>query len=479
MDLIGRENEIKVLQEALNSGTSELIAIYGRRRVGKTYLIRNAYEKELLVELTGLNNGAINEQLENFNLTIARAFGLPLTMSPPTSWLQAFHILIQVLESRLMKAKKQVIFIDEMPWFDTHKSGFLTAFDHFWNNWASKQNNLIVVICGSAASWMIQNIVNNKGGLHNRITRRIRLMPFNLYETELFLKKRHIDLDRYQLLQLYMIIGGIPHYLNNVRRGESVMQAIDRMCFTHDGLLTNEFQNLYVALFGASEKHENVVKALAKKPSGMTRNEILQACELSSGGTFSRLIDELMQSGFISEYLPFGKNNKDSIFKLNDEFSLFYFKFMLGSKIFGEGAWQTKVTGNSWKSWSGLAFENICIKHIPQIKKALGIAAVYTEQSAWRYTPKTDEKGTQIDLLIDRNDNCINVCEIKFSTTEFTIDKKYAAELNLKKRIFLTQTATKKATFITMISTFGVNENGHYFSTAQNQLKMDILFEKV
>jgi uncharacterized protein len=306
----------------------------------------------------------------------------------------------------------------------------------------------------------------------------MRLMPFNLYETELFLKKRHIELDRYQLLQLYMIIGGIPHYLNNIRRGESVAQAIDRMCFTEEGLLSSEFQNLYAALFGASEKHENIVKALAKKPNGMTRNEILHTCKLSSGGTFSRLMDELIQSGFINEYLPFGKNNKDGIFKLNDEFSLFYFKFMLGSKAFGEGTWQTKVTSSSWKSWSGFAFENICLKHIAQIKKGLNILGVYSEQSAWRHVPKTDEKGTQIDLLIDRNDNCINMCEMKFSNTEFTIDKKYAEELNLKKRIFLAQTATKKSVFVTMISTFGIQENTHYFSTVQNQLTMDVLFQK-
>lgn len=367
-----------------------------------------------------------------------------------------------------------------MPWFDTHKSGFLSAFDHFWNTWASKQKNLVVVICGSAASWMIQNIVRNKGGLHNRITIRMRLMPFNLYETELFLKSQYIDLDRYQLLQLFMTTGGIPHYLKHVKRGESVTQAIDRMCFTKDGLLSDEFKDLYAALFGNSEKHECIVKALANKPNGLTRNEILEVCPLSSGGSLTKLIDELEESGFVTEYSPFNKTNRDSVYKLSDEYSLFYLKFMNDNKMFGDGTWQSKVVGSSWKSWSGLAFENIALKHVPQIKKALGISGVYTEQSAWRYAPKdASEKGTQIDLLIDRQDMCINLCEMKYSLTEFTIDKKYSEELNLKRRIFLAKTGTKKTVFITMLTTFGVNENGHYLSTIQNQLKMDVLFEKM
>jgi uncharacterized protein len=478
-NIIGREAEIKVLHEALASSSAELIAVYGRRRVGKTYLIRTVYEKELILELTGLNNASYSEQLENFNLTIARAFGLPLSSAKPQSWLQAFHILMQVLEPQLKNTKK-VFFLDEMPWFDTPKSGFLSAFDHFWNTWAYKQKNLVVVICGSAASWMIQNIVKNKGGLHNRITRRMRLMPFNLYETELFLQSQFVHLDRYQLLQLYMTTGGIPHYLKDVRRGESVTQAIDRMCFTNDGSLSDEFKNLYAALFGSSEKHECIVKALANKPNGMTRNEILKACPLSSGGTLTRLLEELSESGFISENSPFNKTSRDIIYKLSDEYSLFYVKFIEGSKAFGEGTWQSKVVSSSWKSWSGLAFENIALKHIPQIKKALGISGVYTEQSTWRYTPKDEiEKGTQIDLLIDRQDMCINLCEIKYSLTEFTLEKKYAEELNLKRRIFLSKTGTKKTVFITMLSTFGVKENGHYLSTVQNQLTMDVLFERM
>jgi uncharacterized protein len=476
-NLIGRIKEKALLQEALASPQAELIAVYGRRRVGKTHLIRSVFEKNGLIELTGLNNVSMNEQLDNFSLTISKTFKIPM-YSTPQNWLRAFHLLMDVLENHLSDDAKKVVFLDELPWFDTPKSGFLAAFDHFWNTWATKQN-IVVVICGSAAAWMIQNVVRNRGGLHNRITRRIRLLPFDLHETELFLKNQYVQLDRYQLLQLYMTTGGIPHYLKEVKPGQSVAQTIDRLCFTHEGLLNSEFKNLYVSLFGSSENHELIVKALANKPNGMTRNELLTACKMKSGGGINKLLDELLESGFISEQSPFNRTAKDSFYKLSDEYSLFYLKFVENSKAIGEGSWMDYLQSSAWKSWSGLAFENICLKHIPQIKKALGIFGVYTEQSAWRSVGKAGEKGTQIDLLIDRRDNCINLCEMKFSLTEFVIDKKYGEELSLKRRIFLEKTGVQKTVFITLLTTFGVRNNEHYLNHVQNQLKMEVLFESV
>ncbi|MFN0203116.1 MAG: AAA family ATPase [Bacteroidia bacterium] len=476
-NLIGREAEIQLLQTVLNSSQAELLAVYGRRRVGKTYLIRKVYEKELIFEFAGLNQEKLPRQLENFALSISTAFDLPIEIAIPTNWLKAFRVLIKFLEPCLMQGKK-VVFFDEFPWLDTPKSGFLAAFDHFWNSWASKQSNLVVVICGSAASWMIQNVVKNKGGLHNRITRRIRLMPFNLYETEQFLRTQQVNLDRYQIIQLYMITGGVPHYLRDIRAGESATQAIDRLCFSKDGSLREEFSNLYFALFEKADRHIMVVKALANKPSGMTRSELLTACQLSSGGSVSKLLEELLESGFISESIPFHKTSKETIFKLSDAYSLFYLKFIENSKSLGEGTWLNKSTSPSWKSWSGLAFENIWLTHLPQVKKALGISGIYTEQSAWRFVQKGEEQGVQIDLLIDRNDNCINLCEIKFSQRIFTLEKKYAEQLNTKRLVFLEKTSSKKTVFITLLTTFGATKNEAYLGTVQNQLTMDILFEK-
>jgi uncharacterized protein len=477
-ELIGREPEILSLKEAMDSPRAELIAVYGRRRVGKTFLIRTVYEQNIVFELTGLKDANLVDQLDNFSDTLAATFKPPIPLERPIKWMQAFRQLIHFIEAD-NRTDKKVIFLDEFPWLDTTKSGFLQAFDHFWNNWASRQANLIVVICGSAASWMIQNIVRNKGGLHNRLTRRIRLSPFNLYETERLLKQQGVVLERYQILELYMALGGIPQYLMDIKAGESPIQTIDRLCFTNEGWLRHEFQDLYPALFDNAEKHLEVVRALGEKPNGMSRSNIMETCGMTTGGTLSTVLDELLQSGFISDYVPYGKTTRDIIYKLTDEYSLFYLKFIENSKTMGSGTWLAKSTGASYATWCGYAFENICLKHTPQIKKALGIAAVYTEHSIWRYKSKAsdDTGGAQIDLLFDRNDRCINLIEIKFSVKEFTIEKKYAEELRNKRWVFMDRTQTKKSVFLTMLTTFGVKTNEHYLGVVQNQIRMDALFE--
>lgn len=474
--LVGRDSEIEILKQALKTSEAELIAIYGRRRVGKTFLIRQVYADRLLFDFSGMHNSPVQQQLENFSHTLTALSKTKIPLAVPSKWIQAFEVLKTYL-TPLIRKQKSVIFFDELPWIDSRKSGFLPAFEHFWNSWASSQNNLVVVICGSAASWMIRKIVNNRGGLHNRITRRIRLLPFTLNESETYLKSRRINLDRYQLLQLYMVLGGIPHYLKNIEPGESAIQSIDRLCFSKDGMLENEFKNLYESLFDHADKHIAVVRALARKPGGLTRTEIIKVCSLTSGGTTTKLLEELSESGFINAVIPFDKNVKDSIYKLADEFSRFYLKFMEGNKASGPGTWIKQSTLASWKSWSGSAFELVCLKHSMQIKKALGISGVYTEESAWRYPGGNGENGTQIDLVIDRQDFCVNVCEMKFSTTDFVIDKKYAAELSSKVNTFKAKTKTRKTIFLTMITTYGTKANEYKLGMVQNEVKMDALFE--
>ncbi|MGV3656781.1 MAG: AAA family ATPase [Chitinophagaceae bacterium] len=474
--LIGREAERKILQETLASKQAELVAVYGRRRVGKTFLIRSVYQQQMIFELSGIHEARLAVQLENFSLSLQASSGSQMPVAVPRNWLQAFTMLQQYLSKKLGK-KKAVVFFDELPWLHTQRSGFLSAFEHFWNTWASRQINLVVVICGSAASWMIENIVNNKGGLHNRITRQIRLLPFDLAETEAYLKSRGIILDRYQVLQLYMAIGGIPQYLKGIQAGKSAAQNLDRLGFTKDGPLKTEFRNLYRSLFENPQHHEAVVRALAKKKQGLTRNEIIKACSLSSGGTATKILAELEESGFITQYTPFQKTAKDSIYKLTDEYSLFFLKFIEGARPTGSGTWLRLSTGSSYQSWSGLAFESVCQKHIVQIKKALGIEGVLTETSIWRYHPKEGERGAQIDLLIDRQDFCINVCEMKFSTAAFTIDKRYAQELATKLQVFKEVTKTKKTLFLTMITTYGAKHNEHYVGLVQSELTMEDLFK--
>ena len=474
---IGRAAELQVFEEALTSSGPELIAVFGRRRVGKTFLIRHAYSKQLVFEFSGLKDTKSAAQLERFGLALAKTFGLETPPAKFRSWLHAFSLLADILEKTTTSSKKkQVVFLDEFPWMDSPRSGFLAAFDHFWNSWATKQPNLVVVICGSAASWMIQNIVRNKGGLHNRLTRRIRLAPFNLKETEQFLQSQRITFKRHQIIQLYMMMGGIPHYLKELRRGESVEQAIDRLFFVQDGLLREEFDNLYPALFDQPERHLDVVRALADKPSGMTRNQLIDVCTFDSGGSTTKMLEELLESGFVQQYFPFGKATKDAVFKLCDEYTIFYLKFIENSKAFGEGAWLNKSQSPAYRTWCGLAFENICLKHVAQIKNGLGISGIYTEQSIWRSDGRTDEQGAQIDLLLDRADNAINLVEIKFSASEFVIDKKYVAELAQKQRVFANKTATRKNLFLTMLTCYGVKKNEHFYNTIQKELTMETLF---
>jgi uncharacterized protein len=472
--LIGREIEKKLLQEAFESGSPELIALFGRRRVGKTFLIRQYFQKNLVFEFVGSRDTKLGGQLENFQKALAQAIGSDKLYRTPSNWPDAFDQLRHYLISKL--GARSVIFLDEFPWLNSHKSGFLSAFDHWWNSWGNKQDNLVVVICGSATSWMIENIVNNRGGLHNRVTRKIRLLPFNLHETEQYLQSRHINLDRYQILQLYMAMGGIPHYLKEVRKGESSNQAIDRICFTKDGLLEGEFNNLYHSLFDDVTRHLAVVRALAKNSAGLTRSEIIDKSKLSSGGTITGLLDELIESGFVTAWQPYNKKNRDTLYKLGDEFTHFYLKFMERNQSYGSGVWQSFATSPSWRSWSGVAFERVCLKHIPQLKTALGIAGVYTEESAWRFLPKKG-KGAQIDLLIDRRDFVVNICDMKYSESEFIVDKAYATELKNKRDVFKRETGIKKSLFLTLITTFGVKTNEYYTSLVQNSLTIDEFFD--
>ncbi|PWV47694.1 ATP-binding protein [Chitinophaga sp. S165] len=473
--LIGREEEKAISQRALLSEEAELVAIYGRRRIGKTFLIRNFYQKQLIFEFSGVHNATLNDQLANFAQALTRSIK-SLHIEPPVDWRSAFSLLESYV-APLIKKQKRVLFFDEFPWIQTPRSGFMQAFEHFWNMWASRQENLVVVICGSAASWMIQKVINNPGGLHNRVTKRIRLLPFNLSETEAYLKSRKIKLDQYQLLQLYMAMGGVPLYLKEVNIGESTAQALNRTCFTKSGLLHNEFKILFQSLFEEAVHHMDVIRALAAKPGGLTRNEIIEVCSLTSGGGATQLLEELSESGFITPYVPFEKNYRDSIYKLTDEYSLFYIKFIENSKSHGASNWLRLSESASWKSWSGLAFESICLKHDQQIKKAIGIADVYSEVSPWRYVAKEKEEGAQIDLLFDRRDNCVNLCEMKFSLSEFVIDKKYAAALAQKERVFRQKTKTRKTLFLTLITTHGAQKNDNYINLIQKEITMEALFK--
>lgn len=423
-----------------------------------------------------MNEGSLKDQLLQFSRAFQKASRSPLPVTPPGNWVAAFAALEQLLE-RLDKRKKWVVFFDEFPWLNSRKSGFLSAFDHFWNTWASRQSYLIMVICGSAASWMIDNIVNAKRGLHNRITRSIKLLPFSLPETKAYLQHLSVTMDHYQILQLYMALGGVPHYLRNVRRGQSATKAINSICFTKTSVLRNEFDNLYKSLFEHAENHLKIVRALSKVAKGLTRQEIIDACGCNSGGGTTDILYELEQSGFIQSAIPYKKTSRDAIYRLIDEFSLFYLRFMDEVKITGRDMWSRISQTNAYKIWSGMSFEAICLKHVFEIKMALGIGGDHSEEGPWRYSSQ-GSGGAQIDLLIDRTDHTINICEMKFYNDEFAIDKTYALELDRKLRVFREQTRTKKTLLLSFITTYGVRLNDYSKRLVHHNLTMDLLFKE-
>ena len=473
--MIGRKKELEILANTYASKKAELIAVFGRRRVGKTYLVGSFFEGKIDFELTGLKDGTKQQQLRNFAYSLKDVQKLEDLPPPPIDWLEAFHQLKTYLESLDNTEKRKVVFIDELPWMAGGRSDFLTGFSYFWNSYAAKAN-IVVVICGSATAWMIQKIINDKGGLHNRVTRRIHLQSFTLAETEAYFQEKYIAFDRYQLLLLYMTMGGIPHYLDQVEGGKSAIQNIDDICFQPQGLLRTEFDNLYSALFNNSDRYESIVSALSSTWKGMSRAEIISKTKMSDGGGLTMMLQELEQSGFISSYIPFGKKKKDTLFRLTDCYSLFYLKFIKDIPLKETISWQSLSKTQMWITWSGYAFENICFHHIDNIKAALGIAGVHTNQYSFLAKTSEEIEGTQIDLLIDRQDSVISLCEVKFYNDELVLTKEDADNLRRKKSIFRHVTSTKKQIFIVLITTFGLIKNKHSLGLVDNVLDMNALF---
>ncbi|MEZ4988679.1 MAG: ATP-binding protein [Saprospiraceae bacterium] len=473
MNIAGRQAEIATLQDLLKKNRSEFLAVYGRRRVGKTFIVREVYKKNIVFECSGLHQKEFSQQLENFWLTLHEYSPNSRLAPSPKTWLQAFSLLKAYLNT-LKGEEKKVIFLDEIPWFETPKSGFLAALDNFWNQYCTKRDDIILVICGSAASWIINKVINDTGGLHNRVTKHLQLMPFTLSETKSFLALQGVRLTNKDIALLYMCIGGIPFYLRDIEPGQSVPQILDSMFFAPQATLRHEFQNLYAALFKNSAHHEAVVGALSKKSKGLTRAEIIAATQINSGGALTMTIRELIECGFVKQIFPVHKTKEESLFRLMDEFTLFYFKFLSGTKA--NNSWLLLANQAAFKSWSGYAFENLAIRHAFAIKKALGIHGVITNEYAWQKKKDDQSAGVQIDFIIDRADNCINLLEMKFYQNEYEMTEKDADSIRKKIQVFQQQTNTHKNIFPTLLTVFGAVKNKHYLSIISHQLSVEDLF---
>lgn len=473
--MIGRKAEIQKIEMLLASERSEFLAVTGRRRVGKTFLVDTLLSSRYCFNLTGIQNGNTQQQLINFGIKLSEYDG---TFSPktPQNWQMAFLHLKAHLKT-LDTIEKHVIFIDELPWVATARSGFTQMLAHFWNDYLSKEKHFVLVICGSATSWITQKIINDKGGLHNRVTEIIHLKPFTLAETAEFLESKYLRLTPQEVTKVYMALGGIPFYLENLRKGESFATAIERICFSPQGILRNEYQNLYQALFNHADIHQAIVALLATRQQGLTRSEILEHFKTKSTGSYQRAIQELLVSDFIIENIPFGNKKRGVFYRLIDEYSIFYHRFIKPNRKYTKGVWQQLATSQTYKIWSGFAFENLCHKHIDEIKKALGISAVYTEIYSIRVQNETDKDGFQIDLIIDRKDDCINLCEIKFYADKFVITKSYYEQLVKKRQRFIEHTKTKKQVFLTLITNHGIAKNQYANEIVDSEVVLESLLK--
>jgi predicted AAA+ superfamily ATPase len=487
--IIGRKEELGILDEIFDSSRPEFTAVYGRRRVGKTYLIEQFFVRKpcLYFSITGIRKGTLKEQLNNFTQSVNETFysEIGAKIEAPTSWMKAFEILTNIM-TKYSKEKRIVLFFDEVPWLSTPKSGFLNSLDYCWNTKWSKNDKIVLVVCGSVASWIINNIINNTGGLHNRITREIRIFPFSLQESFDYLNYLKCKFNQKQVIELYMVMGGIPHYLSKIKSNLSATQNISKLFFSRSGALFKEFDKLFASLFDNPKTYIELIMIIAEKREGVSRNAIEAKAKLSeSGGTLTNRLESLEHAGFIKSFIPIGYQEKGLYYKLVDEYCLFYLRWIkpIWRQIENEDeseCWLSKHNTPAWYNWTGYAFEAICLKHVTQIRKALFIPKGALAGS-WRYQKqggqdRVSSEGAQIDLLFDRKDGVVTLCEIKYSQELFEIDKPYAAALERKIKIFKEHSKINKNIFLAMITSEGLKKNRYSEELITGKVTMNDLF---
>ncbi len=470
--IIGREGEIAQLDHIMKSNRAELVAVYGRRRVGKTFLIKEYFEGKFDFYATGIYEGKKSNQLAIFHDELQRHIGTPIKR--PSSWMEAFMALRDYLDG--LQQDRVVVFLDELPWFDYPKGQFLKAFEWFWNSWGSTCDKLKLIVCGSATTWMTDTFIGGKGGLYNRTTERIYLAPFNLYETEQLLRSKDIDWDRMTILEAYMTFGGVPLYLSMLRNNLSLYGNVDALFFADHAPLRSEYEFLFQSLFKSSDYYTDIINAIASKNIGITRSQIVEKAKVTNNGTLTKALNNLISCDFIRSYNAWGKSRRDTMYQLTDLSILFYKRFVEGYNNKDEHYWTNTIDSPARRAWTGIAFEQVCLIHLPQIKQALGIAGVLTEACSWRFAGDDNYPGCQIDLLIARHDKVINLCEMKFSQDEYSITPAYSKDLLQRRSTFRNTTHTGNSLHLTMITPRGLHRNANS-SIINSVVTLDSLFE--
>lgn len=473
--MVGRLKEQGELQRALESPESEFVAVYGRRRVGKTFLINETFQGRFAFHAAGLESAPKGLQLESFCDAI-RKQGNPKCKRPKT-WIEAFSSLETLLESK--PEGKKVVFLDELPWFDTHKSNFLAAFEWFWNGWACLRKDIVLVVCGSATTWIVKNVLHSRGGLYNRVTRRIHLEPFTLAECEQYAAYRHLDYTRSQLMECYMALGGVAFYWSLLRGDLSVAQNFDRLFFGASDEMRLEASRVFTSLFKTASRHIEIVKLLAKRKVGMTREEVIAELGKDSNGDISVCLEELSQCGFIRRYNPVNQLKKGAVYQLMDNFILFHDEFLARRQGNDPQYWTKNMNSPRINNWRGRAFERVCLWHVPQIKQRLGILGIEANVHSWRGRGEgPDDPAAQIDMLIDRADGLVDICEIKYSAEPYEMTKEENDKILHRCSAFQKNGHARRSVRTILIASSGLKP-GKYSSNIMSVVTGDDLFAEV
>jgi len=491
MEIIARKKEKKVLADILWSKSAELLAIYGRRRVGKTFLVRNFFESldnVIYFEMAGQKQESgeyapLKYQLGNFKYQFERTFSKEIQV--PQSWQEAFNILKKEVDRFDDANVKLILFFDELPWLCSPKSGFFEALDQAWNTSFERQHNVKVIVCGSAASWMLKKIVHAKAGFSRRITHKIQLPPFSLKETKEYLTFKGFDLSLMSIAEIYMIFGGIPYYLNFMNPHKSIYQNIEDECFDISGRLVDEYHLVFDSLFNHSNNHKKIVEFIASRQKGVLLKELTKQFSSLKGGSLSRIIDNLVGSSFIKKTAPLYNEKKGTTYRIIDEYILFYLKWIKSapqSIIESPNTlyFQSIAQKNAYSSWKGFAFERLCLKHEYQIRKALGIHKILTMPSMVYFYDEQGKRSSQIDLLFERADRVITICEMKYSETEYSLKKSDIKSMMHKKKDLRRYLSAKKKgqkdIHICYITSNGVKHNQNFYELQPSVLHLNDLF---
>lgn len=409
---VGRELELKKLRAIGEADEPSIVVVYGRRRVGKTELLEQAFRHRNILKFEGIEGLSEKDQYANAMRQLAKYVGEDLlTKVQITSWSEFFDLV-----ARYTKEGTWTIYLEELQWLANYESKLLSELKYAWDNQFRRNPKLLLILCGSAPSFMLEKVVHSKA-LYNRSQHEIHLQELSISETKLFLKNRS---DR-EIFNAYLSVGGIPEYLKWVDKESSVFQGLCTHAFTSGSFFSREFEKIFTSSLANNKHYREIIETLSRCKF-LSREELAEKLKLTSGGTLSILLTDLEKCGFISKYCPYNLSNSSNVIRyaIADNYLHFYFNFIrpIQSKIengdYNEVP-QSAIKMDSYAKWLGFAFERWCRKYSRVIAKILGFSGVQYRSGAYfsRATNKKDP-GYQIDLVFDRADKVYTICEMKY-----------------------------------------------------------------